>query len=209
MPDETAGDAYTAPDLMRNLLREIGLDTSGQIAALGGPMAEVFSEVDPRRRQTLFAAHLSAMTDAWPGLRVPRRRSTWARLLTLLVAAGLIFSSTGVSAQDLPPRTYGAATQEDSGPVTIMRGPSAQAAEREELAYRQAKEQRSRAVTLEFQRENPCPSTGLTTGACPGYVKDHIMPLACGGPDAVSNLQWQTIEDGKAKDRWERQACAR
>jgi hypothetical protein len=89
MPDETtdaAADAYTAPDLIRNLLREIGLDTSGQIAALGGAMSAVFSEVDPRRRQTLFGAHLSAMTDAWPGLRVPRRRFTWARLLTLLFA---------------------------------------------------------------------------------------------------------------------------
>ena len=27
------------------------------------------------------------------------------------------------------------------------------------------------------------------------------MPLACGGPDAVSNLQWQTIRDVKAKDK--------
>ena len=28
-------------------------------------------------------------------------------------------------------------------------------------------------------------------------------------PDAVSNLQWQTIRDARAKDRWERQVCAR
>jgi hypothetical protein len=28
-----------------------------------------------------------------------------------------------------------------------------------------AKEYRSREVTREFQREHPCPSTGLTTGA--------------------------------------------
>jgi|HubBroStandDraft_6_1064221.scaffolds.fasta_scaffold65721_5 hypothetical protein len=31
-----------------------------------------------------------------------------------------------------------------------------------------------------------------TSGACPGYRKDHIVPLACGDRDAVSNLQWQT-----------------
>jgi len=49
-----------------------------------------------------------------------------------------------------------------------------------------ASEHRSRAVTREFQREHPCPSTGRTSGACPGYRKDHVVPLACGGPDAVS-----------------------
>jgi len=57
--------------------------------------------------------------------------------------------------------------------------------------------------------EHPCPSTGKTSGACPGYRKDHVKPLACGGPDAVSNLQWQTIRDAKAKDRWELRACGR
>jgi hypothetical protein len=51
-----------------------------------------------------------------------------------------------------------------------------------------AREYRSREVTREFQREHPCPSTGRTSGACPGYRKDHIKPLACGGPDAVWNL---------------------
>jgi hypothetical protein len=53
----------------------------------------------------------------------------------------------------------------------------------------------------------PAPSTGSTSGACPGYVKDHVIPLACGGADSVGNLQWQTVEDAKAKDRWERQGC--
>ena len=72
-----------------------------------------------------------------------------------------------------------------------------------------AREYRSREVTREFQRKHPCPSTGRTSGACPGYRRDHIEPLACGGPDAVSNMQWQTIRDAKAKDRWERRACGR
>jgi hypothetical protein len=40
-------------------------------------------------------------------------------------------------------------------------------------------------------------------------VKDHVRPLACGGPDAVANIQWQTIADAKAKDRSERRACGR
>ena len=66
-----------------------------------------------------------------------------------------------------------------------------------------AKQPRSHAVTREFQKQHPCPSTGKTTGACPGWVKDHIIALCKGGPDVVSNLQWQTVEQAKAKDRWE------
>jgi hypothetical protein len=54
-----------------------------------------------------------------------------------------------------------------------------------------AKEHRSASVKREFQLTHPCPSTGLTSGACPGWVKDHIVPLVCGGPDAPSNMQWQ------------------
>jgi hypothetical protein len=68
---------------------------------------------------------------------------------------------------------------------------------------------RSYSVKREFQQQHPCPSTGRTTGACPGYIKDHIRALVCGGPDSVANLQWQTVEAAKAKDRWERKSCAR
>ena len=71
------------------------------------------------------------------------------------------------------------------------------------------KEHRSASVKREFQLTQPCPSTGLTSGACPGYVKDHIVPLACGGRDAVSNMQWQTIRDAKGKDKWETKGCGR
>ena len=48
--------------------------------------------------------------------------------------------------------------------------------------------------------------TGFPHGR-PGYVVDHIIPLACGGADAVSNLRWQTVAEGKAKDLWERTGC--
>jgi hypothetical protein len=40
-----------------------------------------------------------------------------------------------------------------------------------------------------------------------GYVVDHVRALACGGADAPSNMQWQTIEAAKAKDRVERVGC--
>lgn len=62
---------------------------------------------------------------------------------------------------------------------------------------------RDRAVAREFQRLYRCPSTGRTTGACPGWVRDHIVPLCKGGADTVDNMQWQTVAEGKAKDRWE------
>lgn len=67
---------------------------------------------------------------------------------------------------------------------------------------------RSRAAREAFRQSQPCPANGRTHGACPGYVVDHIMPLACGGPDIPSNMQWQTAAEGKAKDRWERQGCS-
>ena len=36
-----------------------------------------------------------------------------------------------------------------------------------------------------------------------GYIVDHICPLAQGGIDSVENMQYQTIVDSHAKDRWE------
>jgi hypothetical protein len=68
---------------------------------------------------------------------------------------------------------------------------------------------RSHAVSAAFQHAHPCPSTGLTHGACPGWIKDHIVPLCAGGADAVSNLEWQTTAEAKAKDRLERKECKR
>jgi hypothetical protein len=55
----------------------------------------------------------------------------------------------------------------------------------------------------DFQKSQPCPSTHKTTGACPGYVIDHITPLKRGGADSPSNMQWQTTAAAKAKDRAE------
>ncbi len=54
-----------------------------------------------------------------------------------------------------------------------------------------------------FRKANPCPSTGKTYGACPGYVVDHVQALKRGGADDPSNMQWQTREAAKIKDRIE------
>lgn len=66
---------------------------------------------------------------------------------------------------------------------------------------------RSRVARAEFVRLNHCPSTGKAQGACPGWVVDHVVALACGGADHHSNMQWQTVEDAKAKDKVERKGC--
>lgn len=61
----------------------------------------------------------------------------------------------------------------------------------------------SRTQYSHFRKLNPCPATGKTKGACPGYVVDHVIALCKGGPDMPSNMQWQTKAEGKAKDKWE------
>jgi hypothetical protein len=37
----------------------------------------------------------------------------------------------------------------------------------------------------------------------PGYVVDHTTPLKRGGSDTPTNMQWQTKEAAKAKDKVE------
>lgn len=75
--------------------------------------------------------------------------------------------------------------------------PSLQAAER----------QRPSNAEVHFRLANPCPSTGETGGACPGYVIDRVIPVACGGAEDPDNMQWQTLAEAREKDRWERIGC--
>ncbi len=60
---------------------------------------------------------------------------------------------------------------------------------------------RSSTAKEEFMRR-----TGYPHGR-PGYVVDHVVPLACGGADTPSNMQWQTVAQAKTKDKVERRGC--
>ena len=63
--------------------------------------------------------------------------------------------------------------------------------------------ERSGAARAAFKREQPCPATQKPTGPCPGYIIDHVIALKRGGADSPANMQWQTVVEAKAKDRWE------
>jgi hypothetical protein len=68
-------------------------------------------------------------------------------------------------------------------------------------SHRHGRYKRSTAAKNSFKRQHPCPSTGRSTGSCPGYVIDHINPLECGGADAPFNMQRQTIGMARRRKR--------
>lgn len=72
-----------------------------------------------------------------------------------------------------------------------------------------SKEHRSQAARHAFVKAHSCPSTGSHKLPCPGYIIDHVMPLCAGGEDAPRNMQWQTVEEAKVKDRGERKLCSK
>lgn len=65
----------------------------------------------------------------------------------------------------------------------------------------QAGETRSRATVVAFEK-----LTGYPHGR-PGWVVDHKIPLCAGGPDAVTNMQWQDAASSYRKDIFERALC--
>lgn len=63
----------------------------------------------------------------------------------------------------------------------------------------EARTEHDRGQVRAFRTEHPCPATGRTHGACPGWHVDHVTPLCAGGPDRPSNMQWITREDHRFK----------
>jgi hypothetical protein len=73
---------------------------------------------------------------------------------------------------------------------------NSKAAEKKSETYSQ-----SAAAKVQFMRE-----TGYRNGR-PGYVVAYRKPLACGGADDISNLQWLTVAEAKAKEKTEHKGC--
>ena len=130
------------------------------------------------------------------------KQTRWT--LRLLLAAGvLVGSSLTLEAKGAPKSSPKSAAHKASKPrekaakKPKSTKPSSVAVARDS----RGRIQRSDAARHAFARQ-----TGYPNGR-PGYVIDHIVPLACGGADAPSNMQWQPIAAAKAKDKTERVGC--
>ena len=120
-------------------------------------------------------------------------RSTFVALLLIALVADPSFAKASRRGTSKRKATHSSAPHSSSGSkksteVTVGRASNGHI-------------KRSEQAKHDFRRR-----TGYPHGR-PGYLSDHILPLACGGADAPSNMQWQTVAEAKAKDRVERQEC--
>ena len=103
------------------------------------------------------------------------------------------------------PKSSGSSTSSKGSSTTASTpAPSVPAAATSSSAVARDKDgkiARSEAAKAAFMRQ-----TGYPNGR-PGYVVDHITPLACGGADTPANMQWQTVAAAKAKDKVEATNC--
>lgn len=121
-------------------------------------------------------------------------RHRWLAVLAVMVLA----SPSGAGARGHGSRSSSSSHAQRGGASHRSSAGTRHSATRSGSHGKRDPEQRAR-----FMRSHPCPSTGRTHGACPGYVVDHVRALKHGGADDPSNMQWQSVEASKAKDRWE------
>ena len=91
-----------------------------------------------------------------------------------------------------------------TAPVLTAAAPRALATPDQECRVRGA---RGNVVRSMARRRQFLKLMGYPEGR-PGYVVDHIIPLACGGCDVPSNMQLLPEAGWRAKTPWERRPCS-
>jgi hypothetical protein len=61
--------------------------------------------------------------------------------------------------------------------------------------HRSSEARRESSVNIPVRRR------AKTSGACQGYLGDHVIPLARGGADSASNMRWQRRQKEKLRTR--------
>jgi hypothetical protein len=72
--------------------------------------------------------------------------------------------------------------------------------------YAKALTKRSQSAKVTFKHQHP--SYRFTQRTLQG-LRDRPYRSDCLGADEPSNMQWQTVADAKAKDKWERKGCGK
>jgi hypothetical protein len=136
-----------------------------------------------------------------------RRIALGLLALTLLLPYGLIAQKGRISSSRSSTRSSsGKSTKGTSAKPRItskrssIKSTSSSVPKKSTIAHRNSngKINRSAAARYEFMKQS-----GYAKGR-KGYVVDHIVPLEYGGADIPANMQWQTVQDAKIKDRTER-----
>jgi hypothetical protein len=150
---------------------------------------------------------------------MPRRLNVFGCALALVLAIGLALPLAGeakgakgsggpshVKAYTKKDGTQVAAHERKAPHAATTVAPPPKPAPSAPTSATVARDQRGRIQRSDAARHAFARQTGFPNGR-PGWVIDHIKPLACGGVDAPSNMQWQTVAEGKAKDGVERRGC--
>ena len=130
-------------------------------------------------------------------------------LLIPLVAVALLAPVSAASSKGGAKPTYAKSSKAKSTRPKAAKKPAATKPKRQSTtkpAVSVARDDKGRIQRSDAARHAFARQTGYPHGR-PGYVIDHIIPLACGGADTPANMQWQTVAEAKAKDKTERVHC--